>query len=133
MSEFKEELASDVLDENGLTHRDNKFLDVLFTECKGNIKEAMKTAGISGPENIVINRLSAHIKDLTAKFLTASTAKAAVNLIRVFDEPNLPGTKNILSAAGMVLDRGGVIKKEEVVVQEQNFMFILPAKVKDED
>jgi hypothetical protein len=133
MSEFKEELKLDVLDENGLTHKDNKFLDVLFGECKGNIKEAMKTAGISGPENILITRLNKQIKELTSEFLTASTAKAAIHLVSVLDKPNLPGAGNVIKTSSAILDRGGVVKKEETVVQEQNFMFILPAKDKEEE
>lgn len=128
MSEFKEELKQDVIDENGLTHKDNKFLEVLFDECKGNIKEAMKLAGLTGPSSAVSKRLGSKIKELTSEYLVANTAKAAIGLVGVIEEPNRPGNKDILSAAGMVLDRGGVVKKEEVVVQEQNFMFILPSK-----
>lgn len=132
MSEFKEELKADILDENGLTHKDNKFLEVLFDECKGNIKEAMKLAGITGPQTAVTKRLHKQIKELTSEYLIANTARAAIGIVTVIDDPNKPGNKDILSAAGMILDRGGVVKKEEVTVQEQNFMFILPSKESDE-
>lgn len=149
MSEFKEELKltdkvsvgekpekdwlkQDVIDENGLTHKDNKFLEVLFDECKGNIKDAMKISGIAGSQTAITKRLGKQIKELTSEYLIANTARAAIGVVSVIDHPNVPGNKDILSAAGMILDRGGVVKKEEVVVQEQNFMFILPSKDKDE-
>lgn len=133
MSEFKDELKQDVLDENGLTHKDNKFLEVLFDECKGNIKEAMKLAGLTGPQTAVTKRLHKQIKELTSEYIIANTAKAAIGVVNVIENPNVPGNKDTLAAAGMILDRGGVVKKEEVVVQEQNFMFILPSKEREED
>lgn len=133
MSEFKEELAADVLEENGLTHKDNKFLEVLFDECKGNIKEAMKLAGLTGPQSLVTKRLGAKIKEISSDYFVANTAKATIAMIGVLDEPNAVGAKNILVAADKILDRGGIVKKEETVVQEQNFMFILPPKEKEED
>lgn len=133
MSEFKEELAADVVEENGLTHKDNKFLEVLFDECKGNIKEAMKLAGLTGPQSLVTKRLGAKIKEISSDFFVANTAKATIAMIEVLDNPNLPGNKNIITAADKILDRGGIVKKEETVVQEQNFMFILPPKEKEED
>ncbi len=133
MSEFKEELKQDVIDENGLTHKDNKFLEVLFDECKGNIKDAMKAAGLTGPQHLVTSRLKEKIKEIAQDYLIANTGRAVVSLVNTLDDPNLPGTKNTLTAAGMILDRGGVVKKEEVTVQEQNFMFILPAKEREEE
>ena len=133
MSEFKEELAADVIDSNGLTHKDNKFLEVLFDECKGNIKEAMKLAGLTGPQSLVTKRLGKQIKDISSDFFVANTAKATIAMIEVHDNPNLPGNKNIITAADKILDRGGIVKKEETVIQEQNFMFILPPKESDNE
>lgn len=132
MSEFKEALKQDVIDDNGLTHKDNKFLEVLFDECKGNIKEAMKLAGLTGPQSAVSKRLGKQIKETSADFFVANTARATIGLIDVLDNPTLPGATNLMKAADMVLDRGGIVKKEETVVQEQNFMFILPPKESSE-
>ena len=131
MSEFKEELQADVVDENGLTHKDNKFLDVLFEDCKGNVREAMKLAGLTGGQHSLTKRLEKFIKDRAANYLAANTAKAAISLVDTLDDPNQPGLKNSIAAAKEILDRGGVGKKEEAVVTEQSFMFILPAKKQD--
>lgn len=133
MSEFKEELKQDVLDENGLTHKDNYFLEVLFDVCEGNVKEAMKKAGLTGPQHLVTRRLKDKIQEISKDYIIANTGRAVIELVGTLDNPNEPGVKNTLSAAAMILDRGGVVKKEEAVVQEQNFMFILPSKEKDED
>lgn len=126
MSEFKQELLDDVLDENGLTHKENKFLDVLFDEFKGNVKEAMKASGLTGSQHTLSKRLSKHIKERSAAYLAAHTAKASLSLVSILDDPNQPGLKNTIAAAKEILDRGGVMKDETPVIKEQNFMFILP-------
>lgn len=128
MSELKDELVADVTDEHGLTNKDNKFLEVLFDECKGNIKEAMKVVGLTGPQSAITKRLGKQIKELSSDYLLANTARATISLVTTLDDPNLPGTKNILATAKEILDRSGVVKKEETQVVEHNYMFILPAK-----
>lgn len=134
MSEFKEELKADVLDENGLTHKDNHFLEVLFDECKGNVPAAMKQAGISGSASAIQKRLHKEIKERAASYLGAHTAKAAISLVDAIDNPNIPGLDRAIKAAKEILDRGGVVKDETPVVKEQNFMFILPpVKESDDD
>lgn len=133
MSELKKELEADVLDENGLTHKDNRFLEVLFDECKGNVKEAMKVAGITGPTHVIQKRLHKEIKERSASYLGASTAKAAISLVDAIDDPNRPGLDRAIKAAKEILDRGGVVKDETPVVKEQNFMFILPPIKEDKE
>lgn len=133
MTEFKQELEADVLDENGLTHKDNKFLDVLFDECKGNVKEAMKLSGLAGSTHSIAKRLEKHIRERAASYIGSNTAKAAISLVDVLEDPNRPGMKNSIAAAKEILDRGGVVKDETPVVQEQTFMFILPAKKYDDE
>lgn len=131
MSEFKQELIEDVKDENGLTLKDNKFLDLLFEECKGNIKEAMKASGLSGSQYVLTKRLDKFIKERAASYLAANTARASISLVSILDDPNSPGLKNVIAASKEILDRGGVVKDETPTVKEQNFMFILPA-IKEE-
>lgn len=131
MSELKEILKDDVLDEDGLTLKDNKFLEVLFDECNGNIKEAMKLSGLTGTQHSITKRLEKHIKERAAGYLAASTAKASISLVSILDDPNQPGLDRTIKAAKEILDRGGVVKDETPVVKEQNFMFILPA-IKEE-
>jgi hypothetical protein len=133
MSEFKDELAADVIDENGLTNKENKFLEVLFGEAKGNIQSAMKLSGLTGNPNTLMKRLSKHIKTLSEEYMAAHTGRAVISLVSIFDDPNAPGNKNLLTAAKEVLDRGGVVKEEKQTITEQNFMFILPAKEKDDE
>ena len=131
MSEFKQELIEDVKDENGLTLKDNKFLDLLFEECKGNIKDAMKLAGLTGSQHVLTKRLEQQIKERSQTYMAASTARATISLVSVLDDPNQPGLDRTIKAAKEILDRGGVVKDETPTVKEQNFMFILPA-IKEE-
>jgi len=121
--------------DTGLTEKDEFFLSVLFHECGGDFQSAMTRAGLNESPNSVRRRLKTHIQEETKNFLAASSAKAAVQLVNTFNDPSLPGVKNVISAAKEVLDRGGVHNDE--VKKTENYVFILPAKtsgdVQDED
>lgn len=135
MSHLKETLEEDVI-VDGLSLKDQHFLDILFDEHKGNIRSAMLASGYpkSTPSSAVTLRLKNQIQERAKIFLATSTAKAVISLVDVIDDPNVPGTKNILTAAKEILDRGGVFKEETITVQQQDNMFILPAKESsDED
>ena len=65
-----------------LTEKQQKFLDVLFEEARGNPVEAKKLAGYS--ENVatssITNALKEQIADLTKKFISSSATKAKLIL-----------------------------------------------------
>lgn len=134
MTKFKEELEADVILDNGLKNQEQYFLDILFDECKGNVREAMSRAGYpkATPSSEVTKKFSKEIKDRAREYLAASTARAVISLVDVIEDPNVPGTKNIIAAAKEILDRGGVNKEETVNVNQEQTMFILPAKESDE-
>ena len=134
MSHLKDLLEEDVK-VGSITERDEYFLDILFDEHKGNIRSAMLASGYpkSTPSSQVTLRLKNQIQERAKIFLATSTAKAVISLVDVIDDPNVPGTKNILTAAKEILDRGGVYKEETVHVQQQDNMFILPAKEVEEE
>ena len=117
-----------------LTEKQQKFLDVLFEEARGNPVEAKKLAGYS--ENVatssITNALKEQIADLTKKFISSSATKAAYSMFEVMHSPTDLGNKEKMAAAKDVLDRSGFIKTEKVEVSAANPLFILPQKA-DED
>lgn len=113
--------------ETGLTEKDEYFLSILFSEAGGDFPYAMDKAGINESPNSIKARLKTHIQELTKVYLASATAEAAVKLVGTLKDPSLPGTKNIVASAKEILDRGGVVPKEEPKVTE-NYVFILPAK-----
>jgi len=116
--------------QTGLTPREEEFLDLLFDKCQGNVRAAMDDAGFpkSMPTSHITRLLGKHIKERTKEYLVAASSQAALSLVNVLTNPNVPGTNNIISASRDILDRGGVFKEEAVHVTEVRNMFILPAK-----
>lgn len=120
--------------ETGLTEKDQYFLSVLFSECRGNFTDAMQKAGINETELAIRKRLKSHIQEASKDYLATSSVKASIELVGVLADPMVPGAKNTIAAAKEILDRGGVTVKDETPVRE-NYVFILPAKedIKDGD
>lgn len=111
----------------GLTEKEEYFLTVLFGECQGRFEEAMSKAAITESPASIRKRLKTQIQDMTKDYLASATTRAAIELVKTFDDPSLPGVKNTITAAKEILDRGGVAAQEEHKVVE-NHIFILPAK-----
>jgi hypothetical protein len=135
MSEFKEELKNDVLTDSGLEQREQYFLDILFDECGGDVPRAMKKAGYppSVSTNTVRKKLKAQILEISKDYIASSTPKASYELVNIFNDPTAPGAKTVLAAAKEVLDRGGVNKEETPTGPIEQFMFILPPKVTEDE
>lgn len=127
--ELSEHLKNDVTNENGLLLQEQEFLDVLFEECQGNIREAMTKAGYakSVPASVLTRKLQKEIKQRSEDYLIANTPRAAISMVSALNDGNVPGLKNSLMAAKEILDRGGVYKKEDTVKTETKNIFILPA------
>lgn len=121
--------------ENGLTEREEAFLEVLFDKCNGSIKDAMKEVGYpSGtPVSHVTKKLQKEIRERAKEYLTSASAVASITLVNVLLDPNQVGAKNIIAAAKEVLDRSGVYKEEAPQITEVRNMFILPPKDKRDD
>jgi hypothetical protein len=61
--------------------------------------------------------------------LAMNAPKAAWGMVDVLNDPSAMGARNTVSAAREILDRTGLIKKEQVeVTNTGGAMFILPPK-----
>ena len=115
-----------------LTDMQEKFLDVLFGEAHGNPREAAKIAGYSEhsyPK--VIRNLKKEITELAENHLSTHSAKAATRLTTLLDEDGTTPHAGIrLAAANSVLDRVGIVKKDQLDINMRavHGIFILPAK-----
>ena len=116
----------------GLTDTQEKFLDALFGEAKGNPKKAGELAGYSEhsyPK--VLRNLKNEIVSRAETYLATHSAKAATKMVDMMDEDGTTPHANIrLEAAKQILDRIGIAKKEklDVNLKAVQGLFILPAK-----
>ena len=113
-----------------LTEKQQKFLDVLFEEAKGNPVTAKKLAGYNPnlATSTITNALQDEIANLTKKFLATTATKAAYSLSQVIDNPTDLGNKEKMMAAKDILDRGGFTKTDKIEVTSASPLFILPPK-----
>ena len=117
-----------------LTDTQEKFLDVLFGEAKGNLKKAGELAGYSEhsyPK--VVRNLKQDIISRAENYLATHSAKAATKLVGMLDEDGTTPHANIrLEAAKQILDRIGIAKKDQLDINMKALhgIFILPAKDK---
>ena len=123
-----------------LTDMQEKFLDVLFAEARGNPREAARLAGYSeNSYSKVIRNLKKEITELAENHLSTHSAQAANRLIALLDEDGTTPQASIrLAAANSILDRVGLVKKDQLDINMKALhgIFILPAKdnpKKDED
>ena len=139
-----QEMDSTILptQKKSLTASQEKFLDVLFGEAKGNPKKAGELAGYSEhsyPK--VLRNLRSEIVSRAENYLATHSAKAASKMVDMLDEDGTTPHANIrLEAAKQILDRIGIAKKEKVDINVRALqgLFILPAKdiikkLEDED
>ena len=115
-----------------LTDMQEKFLDVLFGEARGNPREAARLAGYSENSHPkVIRNLKKEITELAETHLSTHSAKAATRLTDLLDEAGTTPHSNIrLAAANSVLDRVGITKIDQLDINMKALhgIFILPAK-----
>ena len=115
-----------------LTDKQQKFLDTLSSEARGDIKYALKVAGYEDTSYYaVVKSLRQEIIDTANTILAHSAPKAAKKLVDVLesDEP-IPQVNAKLQAAQTLLDRVCVAKKESINVNHNHSggIFILPDK-----
>lgn len=113
-----------------LNEKQQKFLDVLFTEAGGDYLKAKRLAGYSENTSTsdIVRLLRSEITAKTEEFIGLSSAKAAYSVYDILDNPTELGNKERLAAAKDLLDRAGFKPKEKVEVTAPNPLFILPAK-----
>jgi len=118
--------------EKSLTDTQEKFLDALFGEAQGNPKKAGELAGYSDhsyPK--VLRNLKQEIVSRAENYLAVHSAKAATKMVNMLDEDGTTPHANIrLEAAKQILDRIGIVKKDQLDINMKavHGIFILPAK-----
>lgn len=116
-----------------LTEKQQKFLDVLFDEAKGDPVAAKRLAGY--PDSTATSRITAALQEeifeLTRKFIAQSSTKAAYTMFSIMGEDDLLGAKERMTAAKDIMDRAGLVKTEKVEVTSKEPVFILPSKKED--
>lgn len=110
-----------------------RFLELLFDdERKLTPRQAANEAGYS--KGTSITQVMESVKDEILKrvdtFLALNAPSSVFKVAEVMHNPIMPGAKNALAAAQILLDRAGLVKKEKVEVQHTvpNGILILPAK-----
>ena len=114
-----------------LTEMQEAFLDALVGEAGGDIRAAMRIAGYSDNTrfNDVVHPLKEEILERTQMMLAMNAPRAAHGMVNVLTDPSAMGARNAVSAASQILDRVGLVKKEQVEVKtDGQAMFILPPK-----
>ena len=115
-----------------LTDTQEKFLNALFGEAKGNPKKAGELAGYSEhsyPK--VLRNLKDEIVKRAENYLAIHSAKAATKMVNMLEEDGTTPHASIrMEAAKQILDRIGIVKKDQVDINMnlKHGMFILPAK-----
>ena len=119
-----------------LTDKQSAFLDALLGEARGNIRAAMDIAGYSKTTatSEVVGPLKEEITERAGMMLAINAPKAAFGIIDILEDPSSLGARNTISAAREVLDRTGLVKKEQVeITANTGGMFILPPKTANDD
>ena len=119
-----------------LTDKQAAFLEALLVEARGSIRLAMDMAGYSKSTKTteVVGPLKEEITDRAGMMLGMNAPKAAFGIVDVLDDPAAMGARNSISAAREILDRTGLVKKEQVEVSGNiGGIFILPPKTAKDD
>ena len=117
--------------EKEITDKQAAFLEALLGEARGKIRAAMDIAGYSKMTKTseVLSSLREEITERAGLMLAMNAPKAAFGIVDVLDDPSSFGARNAISATREVLDRTGLVKKEQVEVTGTNSgIFILPSK-----
>ena len=118
--------------EKSLTDTQEKFLDALFGEARGNPKKAGELAGYSEhsyPK--VVRNLKQEIISRAENYLATHSAKAATKMVDMLDEDGTTPHASIrMEAAKQILDRIGIVRKDQIDINMKSLhgIFILPAK-----
>ena len=118
-------------DKKELTEKQKKFLDALVGEAQGNHRKAMEIAGYSPNTTItdVVKNIKEEVIERASMVLALNAPAAAFGVVNVLNDPTTMGARNAISAAKEIMDRTGLIKKEQVEVKATDGgLFVLPPK-----
>ena len=120
-----------------LTERQQKFIDALFAEANGSIKDAKIIAGYSPNTNNqeIIKGIKDEIFEATQLYMTSNAPRAAMAMVGGLVDPTELGIRDKMAAAKELLDRTGLIKTEKVQVEASGGVMLMPTKkpVEDDD
>ena len=106
-------------------------MDALVGEAKGNHRKAMEIAGYSPNTTItdVVKNIKEEVIERASMVLALNAPAAAFGVVNVLNDPTTMGARNAISAAKEIMDRTGLIKKEQVEVKATDGgLFVLPPK-----
>ena len=118
--------------EKNLTSSQEKLLNVLFGEARGDPKKAGELAGYSDhsyPK--VLRSLKSEIITRAENYLATYSARAATKMVDMLDEDGTTPHASIrMEAAKQILDRIGIVKKDQIDInmKAMHGLFILPPK-----
>ena len=118
-------------EEKQYTEKQNAFLESLVGEARGDIRSAMRSAGYSDSTKVheVVNPLRNEIVERASMMLAMNAPRATFSMIDVLHDPAAMGARNAVAAAREILDRSGLVKKEQVEIKgPEGGIFILPPK-----
>ena len=120
-----------------LTELQQKFLNALFGEAKGNHAKAMRLAGYSENTNPhhILQSVRQEIIERAELEMAANAPKAVMSMVGVLDDPTELGVREKLMASQQILDRVGLSKVEKINVETDKpvGLFVLPAKKEDNE
>ena len=114
-----------------LNEKQQKFMEVLFDEAKGDILLAKKLAGYSEntPTRNIVDTLKDEIADATRSYFARIAPKAVMAMGAALTDPTELGIRDKMTAAKDLLDRAGFGNVERMdVTSSSGGVFILPAK-----
>jgi catalase len=113
-----------------LTEQQQKFIEVLFAEAKGDPVRAKKLAGYSdnSPTRDIMNSIKEEIISATQMYVAFNAPRAAMAVVDGIMDPTELGIKEKLNAAKDLLDRAGVVKTEKMHIESSSGIMILPPK-----
>jgi hypothetical protein len=113
-----------------MTENQEKFLEALFGEAKGDHRKAMKMAGYSDNTTTkeVVQPLKKEIEERTREYIAMHGPKAVTMMMDILGGKETLGLKEKIAVAKDFLDRAGFGKVEKIEVESKSPLFILPAK-----
>lgn len=110
------------------------FLDV--SSQNGSYREAGKAAlkAANYGEHVRISHVMPYVRELVIEAfqndLVTKIPKLLFRLEEIVDNPNIPGAKRLIDVCSTLLDRAGIVKKEEstITVKSPDGVLILPSK-----
>ncbi len=115
--------------------RQQKFIDALFAEANGSIKDAKIIAGYSPNTNNqeIIKALKEEILEATQLYMASNAPLAAMAMVGGVVDPTELGIRDKMNAAKELLDRTGLIKTEKVQVEASGGVMLMPTKKPTEE